>query len=99
MRGIGKPQPARRIRVSATTSQAFANRRKHEDIHDTLHEYVLFARIKPLIEATESILEAVDRVLPPNPHGEGNYLDTVPFLDEAVAQAREAIAKAKGESE
>ena len=45
------------------------------------------------VEALQAILEALDENLPPNPNGEGALLDTMPFLDEAVAKARDALGE------
>ena len=37
-----------------------------------------------LLEAAKAVMEGLGRPLPPNSVGEGNWLDTMPHLDEAA---------------
>ena len=54
-----------------------------------------------MLAALETLLAGLEGALPPGLYPEGSWLDILPQLDEPVADARDAIAKAKakGESE
>ena len=47
-----------------------------------------------MLEALTQMVDGLREVLPPNSVGEGDWLDTMPHMDEPVALAEEAIENA-----
>ena len=50
--------------------------------------------VTTMLEALTEIVDGLKTQLPPNSVGEGDYLDTMPHMDESVALAEEAIEEA-----
>ena len=51
--------------------------------------------VATMLEALTEMVDGLRANLPPNSVGEGDWLDTVPHMDEPVALAEEAIEKAR----
>ena len=51
--------------------------------------------VADMLEALTQMVDGIRANLPPNSVGEGDWLDTMPHMDEPVALAEDAIEKAK----
>ena len=51
--------------------------------------------VADMLEALEQMVDGIRGKLPPNSVGEGDWLDTMPHMDEPVALAEEAMEKAR----
>ena len=56
----------------------------------------LIAASPRLRVALKRMIAELRSALPPNPFGEGSWLDTMPGMDDPVAEAEDAIAEAEG---
>ena len=66
--------------------------------HHSEHAHYVRADIADaLLEALEVLVAELESTLPPGLYPEGSWLDILPHLDDPVADARAAIAKAKGD--
>ena len=50
--------------------------------------------VATMLEALTEMVDGLRTPLPPNSAGEGDYLDTMPHMDEPVALAEEAMEEA-----
>ena len=50
--------------------------------------------VRTMLEALTELVDGLRAELPPNSVGEGDWLDTMPHMDEPVALAEEAIGEA-----
>ena len=51
--------------------------------------------VTTMLEALTEMVDGLRTSLPPNSVGEGDWLDTMPHMDEPVALAEEAIEEAR----
>ena len=51
--------------------------------------------VATMLEALTEMVDGLRADLPSNPHGEGDWLDTMPHMDEPVTLAEEAMEKAR----